>query len=365
MLATASNCVRLPRAFASQKRAIHDLLTLPNKPVISYGPPGRSAVTGRVATVFGSTGFLGRYIVAKLAKAGTQVIVPYRDEDTKRHLKVMGDLGQVVPMEWDLRRPDQIAECLRHSDTVFNLVGRDYETRNFNYHGVNVEGAELIAKVAAEAGVSRLFHVSHLNASKTSTSAFYRSKAEGEERVRAAFPGATIVRPAAMYGYEDKFLQNMAEYPIWWKVNHMKTTVRPAHVMDVAQALVNAFELPSVPSVLAFPGPSRLTHEYLLALVSSLTYHPPSRAPIVPKRLALLVTQLSNRYIWWPTLSPDEIERRYINDVDVPGDWDKVGVEPTEIEENAITYLRRYRSAENYVRPVVLPPSREAPFEFS
>lgn len=75
---------------------------------------------------------------------------------------------------------------------------------------MNVEGAELVAKVAAEVGVPRLFHISHLNASKNSTSAFYKTKAEGEERVQAAFPDATIVRPAAMFGYEDKFLHNMA-----------------------------------------------------------------------------------------------------------------------------------------------------------
>lgn len=70
--------------------------------------------------------------------------------------------------------------------------------------------------------------------------------------------------------------------------------------------------------------------------------------PVVPKRLAKLITTLSNRYIWWATLSPDAVERRYISDSDVQGDWDQVGVVPTEIEDNAITYLRRYRSA--YVR---------------
>lgn len=63
------------------------------------------------------------------AKAGTQVVVPYRDADEARHLKVCGDLGQVVPMEWDLNNDTQIEECLRHSDTVYNLVGRDYTTK--------------------------------------------------------------------------------------------------------------------------------------------------------------------------------------------------------------------------------------------
>lgn len=72
---------------------------------------------------------MGRYLVSKLAKVGTQVVVPYRDEEEKRHLKVLGDLGQVVPLEWDIRNEQQIEECLRHSDTVFNLVGRNYATK--------------------------------------------------------------------------------------------------------------------------------------------------------------------------------------------------------------------------------------------
>lgn len=75
---------------------------------------------------------------------------------------------------------------------------------------MHVDGAELIAKIAADAGVSRFVHFSHLNASPASTSAFYQSKAEGEDMVKAAFPGATIVRPATMYGAEDRFLNNMA-----------------------------------------------------------------------------------------------------------------------------------------------------------
>ena len=172
----------------------------PNRqPAIQYGPPGRSAISGQVATVFGCTGFLGRYLVAKLgaclrlnayilpsravfectlicfcvlffsrlvwlAKAGTQVIVPFRDEDEKRHLKVMGDLGQIVPMvrsvprlrghptrlivvcspfrvpqEWDLRNEEQTSECLRHSNVVYNLVGRNYETKYLRSHPFGYE----------------------------------------------------------------------------------------------------------------------------------------------------------------------------------------------------------------------------------
>lgn len=332
----------------------------PNKqPAIQYGPPGRSAISGQVATVFGCTGFLGRYLVAKLAKAGTQVVVPFRDEDDKRHLKVMGDLGQIVPLEWDLRNEQQTAECLRHSDVVYNLVGRNYETKNFDFRSVHVTGPESIARIARENGVSKFIHVSHLNASLSSSSQFYTSKAEGEIAVKEAFPDATIVRPAAMFGYEDRLLNSMATWPIWWKLNHAQTKIRPVHVMDVAQALNNLVQLPALAQTLNLPGPSTLTHEYLLDLIAAMTYRAPTRAPTVPKSVALALSKASQN-IWWPSLSPDEVERRYIDDSQVQGNWDVVGVTPDDVEPHAITYLRRYRNAENYPRPPVFPESRPA-----
>ena len=82
--------------------------------------------------------------------------------------------------------------------------------RNFTFRQVNADGAHRIAKIATEEGVPRFVHMSHLNASHDSASQFYRSKAEGEDLVNEAYKGATIVRPGAMYGYEDRLLNNMA-----------------------------------------------------------------------------------------------------------------------------------------------------------
>ncbi|KAF9481191.1 NADH dehydrogenase [Pholiota conissans] len=347
--------LRLQRTLAASKRAYHDLATLPgSRPVVSSGPPGYSAVSGHRVTVFGCTGFLGRYLVSKLGKMGTQVIVPYREEDEARIFKPMGDLGQIVRMEWDIRDENMIAECLRHSDTVYNLVGRDYETKNFDFRSTNAVGPGRIAKIAAECGVSQFIQVSHLDASKTSPSKFYQAKAEGEELVKEAFPTATIVRPGPLFGYEDKLLTNIAVWPIWWQLNNGETKIRPVHVLDVAQALANLLASPQYSRTLNLPGPSTLTYEYLLELVSSVTLNPPSRAPVLPKAVALALSKVAQS-VWWPALSPDEVTRRYINDSDAPGDWDAVGVQPAEIESHALTYLRRYRSAENFVRPTVFP----------
>ena len=121
-------------------------------------------------------------------------------------------------------------------------------------------------------------------------------------------------------------------------------TISNAQVMDVAQALANLISVPALSRTLALPGPSTLTFEYLLELVSTMTYNPPSRAPVLPQRVALALARAAQA-VWWPALSPDEVARRFIDDVDTPGDWDAVGVVPDEIENHAITYVRRYRSA--------------------
>jgi len=115
-------------------------------------------------------------------------------------------------------------------------------------------------------------------------------------------------------------------------------------VLDVAQVLANQVANNIPGRTLSLPGPSTLTYEYLLDLVSSVTLRPPSRAPMLPKAVALAAARFAQS-VWWPALSPDEVVRRYIDDADVSGDWETVGVNPTEIESHAIKYLRRYRTA--------------------
>lgn len=114
--------------------------------------------------------------------------------------------------------------------------------------------------------------------------------------------------------------------------------------MDVAQALTNLLPKGPLGRTLSLPGPSTLTHEYLLELIAAVTFNPVSKAPALPKPIALALAKASQA-IWWPTVCPDEVERRYIDDVETQGDWDAVDIVPDEIEQYAIKYLRRYRSA--------------------
>ena len=159
-----------------QRRNLQDIaITRTGKPIIRSSG-GRSSLGGHTATVFGATGFLGRYIVNRLARRGCQVVVPYREEQAKRHLKPTGDLGRVTFLEYDLRNTPSIEESVRHSDLVFNLVGRSYPTKNFSLYDVHVEGTERIAEAVAKYDCDRFIQVSSYNADVNSPSEFFRTK---------------------------------------------------------------------------------------------------------------------------------------------------------------------------------------------
>ncbi|TLS23739.1 uncharacterized protein PpBr36_06663 [Pyricularia pennisetigena] len=205
-------------------------ITRTGKPIIRT-QGGRSSIGGHTATVFGATGQLGRYIVNRLARQGCTVVIPFREEMAKRHLKLTGDLGRVVFMEWDLRNTASIEESVRHSDVVYNLVGRNYPTKNFSLEDVHVEGAERIAEAVAKYDVDRFIHVSSHNASLDSPSEFFRTKARGEQVVRSIFPETTIVRPAPLFGFEDNLLLKLASVVNLFTSNHMQQRFNPVHAL--------------------------------------------------------------------------------------------------------------------------------------
>ena len=198
--------------------------------------------SGITCTVFGATGFLGRYVTHHVAKSGSRMILPTRcGENERQHLKVMGDLGQIVQLDYSIRDEEAIRFAVERSNVGINLVGREWETRNFSFDDVNVNFAKKVAEISAEVGVRRLIHVSALGASVDHPSAYFRTKALGEEAVKEAFPSATIVRPAKMIGVEDRFLNVFAEhsrkYPAIPIIDGGDTLHQPVFVDDVAVAI--------------------------------------------------------------------------------------------------------------------------------
>ncbi|GAB2220746.1 hypothetical protein Droror1_Dr00008417 [Drosera rotundifolia] len=216
--------------------------------VVRKGTGGRSSVSGIIATVFGATGFLGRYLVQQLAKMGSQVLVPFRgSEDSPRHLKLMGDLGQIVPMKYNPRDENSIKAAMAKANVVINLIGREYETRNYSFEDVNHHMAEQLALIAKEhGGIMRFVQVSCLGASSTSLSRLLRAKAAAEEAILRDVPEATIMRPSTMIGTEDRILNRWAHfaknYSFLPLIGDGSTRIQPVYVVDVAAAIVAALK---------------------------------------------------------------------------------------------------------------------------
>lgn len=264
---------------------------------VKYSLYGRQSVSGITATVFGATGFSGRHVVNKLGKVGSQVLIPFRgDGMNTRHMKLMGDLGQIQPVPIDMVEEDSLIKAVHKSNVVVNLLGSHLTTRNYSQHDVNVKCVHRLCKVVKESGVCKRFiHVSALGADLNSPSEYLRTKAEGEEVVKSFFPNATILRPAAMFGQESRLLDNMARninlnyvMPV---VENGVGRVQPLHIGDFAQAVINCIVSTDAPgSTYELAGPSSYTTMELYKIVGEAIYRndfiPFPVAKMVAKKLA-------------------------------------------------------------------------------
>jgi len=173
------------------------------------------------------------------------VIAPCRGNDRSiLHLKTMGDLGQIIPIAWNIRDMNNIRELVKHSNVVINLIGSRYDTRNYTLEDVHVKAAEMISQAAKEAKIDRLVHVSALGVDKNSPSRWSKTKALGEEAVLQTFGSdAIIIRPSIMFGSEDYFLRYCASmmrfWPVYVNFNGSKK-IQPIWVDNVAEAIVNS-----------------------------------------------------------------------------------------------------------------------------
>jgi len=291
--------------------------------LIRKGTGGRSSVSGIIATVFGATGFLGRYVVQQLAKTGSQVLVPFRgSEDSPRHLKLMGDLGQIVPMKYNPRDESSIKAVMAKSNVIINLIGREYETRNFSFEEVNVVISEHLAKIAKEhGGIVRFIQLSCLGASSTSPSKHQRTKAAAEDVVRRELPEATIIRPAAMIGTEDRILNKWAQIAKKWSVLPIigdgSTRLQPVYVIDVAAAIIAALkdDGTSMGRTYELGGPDVFTIEQLVHLMFEMIREEPRfiKVPIPIARLISSPREFLLNKVPFPLPIPEVFNQDYVD----------------------------------------------------
>ncbi|KAM5366380.1 hypothetical protein ACJZ2D_010571 [Fusarium nematophilum] len=359
-MASPLSAVRSARKVAingAGRRFLSDIsITRTGKPIIRV-EGGRSSLGGHTATVFGATGQLGRYIVNRLARQGCTVVVPFREEMTKRHLKVTGDLGRVVFVEYDLRNTPSIEASVRHSDVVFNLIGRDYPTKNFSLEDVHIEGTERIVEAAAKYDVDRYIHVSSHSANPESTSEFYRTKGQAEQVARNLFPETTLVRPAPIFGFEDNLLLKLAGVTNLFTSNNMQEKFYPVHSIDVGAALEKIFYDDSTAGqTFELYGPKQYSMREIADMVDKEIYKQ-RRHINVPKAILKPVAEVLNKVLWWHTLSADEVEREYLDQVIDPEakTFKDLGIEPVDIANYTYHYLQGFRSQNFYD----LPPATE------
>lgn len=310
----------------------------------------------RLVTVFGGSGFVGRYIVRHLAEAGARVRVAVRDTEKAYFLKTCGDLGQVSLVPASVMSDQDVADAVEGADWVINCVGILYERGKRTFQAVHTDSAERIAKAAASAGASKLLHVSALGADKNSPSAYARSKAAGEHAVLAAFPQATIFRPSVIFGPEDGFFNMFGDMarisPVLPYLSEVvphaegggSTKFQPVYVDDVARAAVTALNDDAHGGkTFELVGPAVLSMLEALQMVRRYTDRTPwiIGMPFWLGRIQAAFLQFLPK----PLLTPDQVKLLQIDNVadgTRPGLAD-LGVTATTVETIVPTYLRRFR----------------------
>ena len=310
----------------------------------------------RLATVFGGSGFIGRYVVRNLARDGWLVRVAVRRPDEALFLKTAGVVGQVTPLAANLRDRASVAHAIVGADAVVNLVGILHESGRQRFQAVQAEGARMIAEEAARAGAARLVHVSAIGADANSGSSYARTKAEGEAAVRQAFPAATILRPSIVFGPEDDFFNRFGRMallsPALPLIGGGRTRFQPVYVGDVADAIVTAIETPGTAGQLyELGGPKVYSFAELMRLLLDNLGRRRMLVPL-PFPIASLMGSVM-QCLPNPQLTADQVKLLKRDNVVSEGanGLASLGITPTSVETILPTYLDRFRARSYYHRP--------------
>jgi uncharacterized protein YbjT (DUF2867 family) len=195
----------------------------------------------RLVTVFGGSGFVGRHVVRALARRDWRVRVAVRRPDLAAFLQVLGVVGQIQPVQANLRYPASVAAALEGADMVVNAAGVRAESGAQTYQAVHVDGAAAVARAAAASGVGAYAHISGIGADAASSSAYIASKGMGERATLQGFPNAVILRPSVVFGQEDDFFNRFGALARFCPVIPLfgggSTRLQPVYAGDVARAV--------------------------------------------------------------------------------------------------------------------------------
>jgi len=298
--------------------------------------------TDRLITLFGGGGFVGRYVAQALFKAGARVRIAERDPRRAYFLKPLCGLGQIQFVRVDIADPAACAMAAAEADAVVNLVG----ILGGDFEKVHVEGARNIAEGAARQNVPALVHLSAIGADPEAPSDYGRSKGEGEAAVRAAFPGATILRPSIVFGPEDNFINRfarMAQLLPVLPVIRGSWKLQPGYVADLGKAVALAAldPAPYAGRTFELAGPQAMTMHELNAWICRTTGR--NRALVdIPDPIARMMARLTG---WLPgaPLSWDQWLMMGKDNVASGPGFEAFGIRPSPLAAVAEEWLTLYR----------------------
>lgn len=312
----------------------------------------------KLVTIYGGSGFVGRYVARRMAKEGWRVRVAVRRPNEAIFVKPYGAVGQVEPILCNIRDDVSVREALRGADAVVNCVGILAPAGKNKFDAVQHEGAERIARMASEEGVGQLVHISAIGADLDSDSDYAKTKALGEQGVLENFPTAMILRPSVVFGPEDEFFNRFASMSRFGPVLPIvgaDTKFQPVYVDDVANAAVKGVLGQAAPAVYELGGPEVAT---LRELVGSMLEVVRRRRLVVniPFFVARImggsfdiIKALSSGLVTGP-LTKDQVLNLAKDNVvaeDAKGLAD-LGIEPTAFEAILPNYLWRFRPSGQY-----------------
>lgn len=313
----------------------------------------------QLVTVFGGSGFVGRHLVRALAQRGWRVRVAVRRPDLAGHLQPLGGVGQIQPVQANVRNPASVAHAVAGADAVVNLVGILSESGRNTFGAVQAQGARTIAQAVAAAGITRLVHMSALSANAASVSDYAASKSYGETSVLDAVPQAMILRASVIFGPEDKFFNRFAALarmaPAIPLIGGGETKFQPVFVGDVAEAIVACLEGKASPGkTYELGGPAVASFRQLMEYVLKETGRTrmPVSIPFWAARLQASVLQILPK----APLTVDQVNLLEYDSV-VSAEaaregrtLEGLGIRPTAYESIVPSYLYRFREHGQFER---------------
>ena len=300
---------------------------------------------GKVVTVFGGTGFLGRYIVAELASMGATVKVVTRHISSAYFLRTSGIPGQIVPVYSEYATPANIEAAVKGSYAVVNCLGILYESgKRSNFAHIHTDIPKWMAKACAAENVQRFIHVSALGIEQSS-SAYANTKMLGERAVREFYPTATILRPSVIFGPEDNFFNLFAKIakisPFLPLIGGGETRFQPVYVMDVAKSVVHALcDIHSSQQIYELGGPDILSFKDIYKRL--FAYMGKDRCLITLPWWIARIQAFFMAILPHPPLTNDQITSLQTDNIVSEGAQGlrELGISPTPMDAVVPSYLR-------------------------